>query len=120
MLFFKHRSPKLAPPLVGLIQAVGICAYVLLLSGLAFYTGSHGAPDPGPVFAMAGILFVFCFSAALCGTLFLGYPLYVFLVEKRPKDAFLMPVWTVVWMIIPALCMTIYVFLFTTPGMAPF
>ncbi len=74
----KKFSPS--PVMSGFLQAVGIIVYVLLLNWL-FNSGLLNA-IVDPILP----LLLLCFSALLCGSLALIYPV-VLLFAKKPREA---------------------------------
>ena len=76
---------KMHPALLGLIQAVGVIIYVAIISGLLTLMGKI-AEQPADFFAASIMLLLLVFSAAICGALVFGYPVY-FLINKNVKKA---------------------------------
>jgi hypothetical protein len=66
--------------LTGILQAVLLVMYIVLISSLVM-TGSL-MPFGGAII----FLMIFCFSALVCGSIVLGYPVYLF-TQHRVQDA---------------------------------
>ncbi len=84
------------PQKVGLLQAAGLVSYVsffaFAVSTSANWFQARGIEEPGPMLGMSIFLLAFVLSAAVCGSLFLGYPLVLFSRNQRAEA-----VWTVLW-----------------------
>ncbi|MDO8648892.1 MAG: hypothetical protein Q7R81_03850 [Candidatus Peregrinibacteria bacterium] len=83
---------RLSHSLIGFLQAAGVFAYVLTL-GLVAFSGKFPTPIVDPVL----VLFFFCFSVLLCGTLVGAYPILL-LAQKRYDEAITVFLATVVSM----------------------
>lgn len=87
------------PPLAGLLQAVGIVAYVMFVSW--FFSAMENYSPPvavdSPFLFFIFFLTLFVFSAAVTGLLFFGFPAYL-LLHAQLKKAFLVMGYTVAWM----------------------
>lgn len=77
----KQKSPML----IGLLQALGVTIYCLLM-GTFFWNMDHYSNQPGSVVIIALILVLLVFSAALTGLMVFGYPAYLAM-QKRIREA---------------------------------
>lgn len=89
---------KLAPPyLIGLLQAVGLTAYV---AGVAWLIQAGGQLF-GPVAQLYGLaltLLLFIVSALVCGLIALGFPLWLFFAQNERRRAIAVILWTASWL----------------------
>jgi hypothetical protein len=74
----------ISPVLAGVLQTVGLVAYVAFTMIVMMQIGSRTSND-----TLGGILFLsmFAFSALFCGTLVLAYPVWLFS-QKNVRAAF--------------------------------
>ncbi|NQV13787.1 MAG: hypothetical protein HQ530_05835 [Parcubacteria group bacterium] len=75
---------KLSASPAGFLQAISITAYCVLVSGL-FWVLEEFFQQPPQFIAVALMLIIFVFSAAVTGTLFFGYPAYLALHQETKK-----------------------------------
>lgn len=83
------------PSLIGLLQALGITVYCLLIAGL-FQLLEKYISGPGFI-GMALMLILLVFSAGLCGFIIFGYPAYLIL-NKRLKEGLKILGFSALWM----------------------
>jgi cell shape-determining protein MreD len=89
---------KHSPLTVGLLQALGLIAYVSLFTVVVQSLGN--APHfENSIFAMVVFLLAFIISASICGSIALMYPLILFF-ENKKKQAVQTIFWTVGWLIV--------------------
>ncbi|MCX6796324.1 MAG: hypothetical protein NTW06_02380, partial [Candidatus Falkowbacteria bacterium] len=62
---------KLNPSLIGLLQAVGVIAYCILIAALLNFLGKTSIQPPG-ILGFAAMLVVLVFSAAITGSIVFG------------------------------------------------
>jgi hypothetical protein len=87
---------KKTPSLIGFLQALGVGIYCALIAGL-FSLLEKSFATPGYLgFALMLILLVF--SAAVCGFLVFGYPVYL-LLNKQTKEALLILGFSALWFV---------------------
>lgn len=77
-------------PVTAFLQALGVVAYISLLTLIVYLLENGIVPAPeiefiGPMI----LLLTFVISAAITGGLVLGYPIILFL-EKRKRDALIL------------------------------
>ena len=72
------------PSLVGLLQAIGVTLYSVLIGGF-FYFMEQVSADPG-FLGIVLMLLLLVFSAAVTGSMVFGYPAYLAL-NKKIKEA---------------------------------
>ncbi len=84
--------------IIGLAQAAAVAVYVLLSVTAVINFGSGLEHTIPPM--LSGMIFLMAFvtSALTCGSLLLGYPLWLIL-KGRVKEAVLVVAWSVVWLI---------------------
>lgn len=83
---------RISSRLVGLAQATGVAAYVLLFA-LIVTNSQHVVPNGPAVLGIMFFLIAFIFSALLCGSLVLGYPILLAL-RGQLKRAVSIVMWT--------------------------
>lgn len=100
MCYYRLMSPhKTSPWIVGLAQAVAVLFYVLLFV-LSLQTIHGWLGDnmfQSPFLGMAFFLTAFVFSALVCGSAVVGYPL-VLLFEKNARRAVSVICWSAAWL----------------------
>lgn len=79
------RKHNIHPAIVGLLQTVGVTLYCSLIS-FFFVSMDKIQTDAPSVIGLLLILFIFVFSAAVCGLLVFGYPLFLAF-NKKLKEA---------------------------------
>ncbi|MFH0818833.1 MAG: hypothetical protein V1898_02450 [Patescibacteria group bacterium] len=85
--------------LIGLVQAVGVSVYCLLIAGF-FWVMDNFAPDSeNMIFAMSIMLMLLVLSAAICGLTVFGYPLYL-VINKEVKKALYVLAWTFLFLLL--------------------
>lgn len=95
---------KYSPRLIGLIQAAGLAAYVVLFATSVQSIGkwlSAANVQTNPILEMTLALLAFVTSALICSSIVFGYPLSLFLKDKR-DEALRVVKWTLTWLIIVA------------------
>lgn len=85
----KYKSSSL-----GMIQAVIVVAYIVIF---AFFVMSAESiiPNPPQILAMTFALIAFVFSALVCGTAMLGYPVTL-IIRGKIKRAVEVVIWSAV------------------------
>ncbi len=87
---------KIDPPLIGLLQALGVVVYCVLIAGmLSLFAKTLTAPMG--FFGSVLILVLLVFSVAVTGSIVFGYPAYLFLKNKQVKEALLILVYTLLY-----------------------
>lgn len=79
------KIDKMSVALVGFIQAIGVAIYCSLIS-LFLWTMGHNIENAPEIASGAVMLMLLVFSAAICGTLVFGYPVYLTF-DKNIKKA---------------------------------
>lgn len=76
------------PLFVGFLQSLTLSLYIFLVGSLMTNSKDwfSGVQDL-PILAPMVMLTLFIFSAVISGTIVLGYPLYLFWIEKKVKRA---------------------------------
>ncbi|MBI3332319.1 hypothetical protein HYZ99_05200 [Candidatus Peregrinibacteria bacterium] len=87
------RTPSI--PMIGFLQAAGIVAYVTLLIAAAGTVGPY--LDVEFPFAPFLFLLLFCFSALLCASIALGYPVML-AHQGKLKQAARIICWMIFWL----------------------
>ena len=99
MKIFTKRLPEITPWKAGLLQSLGIFAYIIgvstFMSRMATLFQQKMAEEIAMGIIMLSILSV---STLICAVLAGGIPAYLFL-EKKIKEAVLVVVWMVVFLI---------------------
>lgn len=72
------------PSLIGLLQAIGVIGYCVLISLLMNFVGKTA--EPAGVLGSAAILVIVVFSAAVTGSIVFGYPAYLFFKQGKIKE----------------------------------
>lgn len=80
------------PSLIGLLQAIGVITYCVLIALLFNFLGKTNQ-QPG-FLGMAAMLVLLVFSAAVTGSIVFGYPVYLFFKEKKIKEPLLVLAFT--------------------------
>lgn len=83
--------------LIGLLQALFIVVYCILVGGLFFVLGQI-ALQPPAFWGIALILVLFVFSAALTGSVVFGYPAYLTL-NGKIKEALSLLTYTLLYIV---------------------
>lgn len=93
---------KYSPRSIGSLQALGIALYVGLFASVITLTENsewlHGFEPPMP-FGPILFLLAFIISASICGGAMFGYPLCLFLHEKK-REAVHTVLWSIGWLIV--------------------
>lgn len=79
----KKSIKKLHPVIIALLQTLGIIVYTALISTFFFVMGRSNF-QVHEFWTVIIILLVLVFSAAICGTIVFGYPIY-FAIKKKSK-----------------------------------
>jgi hypothetical protein len=74
---------QLKPSLIGLIQAVGVIVYCVLVAMLINFMGKNA--EPVGFWGVAAMLILLVFSAGVTGSMVFGYPAYLLFKEKEIK-----------------------------------
>lgn len=81
----KLLEGKISPSIVGLYQAAGVLAYIVLIASFFTFLGRLVEHDPPQIVAMTVMLTLLVFSAAITGTLVLGLPVYFTFAKNNVK-----------------------------------
>lgn len=73
------------PSLIGLVQAIGVVGYCVLISLLFNFLGKTNQPIG--FLGIAAMLVILVFSAAVSGSIVFGYPAYLFFKEGKVKES---------------------------------
>ena len=90
---------KFKPSLIGLLQAIGVIAYCVLIAALFNFLGKT-APQPMGLLGFAALLVLLVFSATVTGSMVFGYPAYLFFKEQKIKEPLLILAFTVLFSLI--------------------
>lgn len=80
---------KLKPSIIGLLQAIGVCVYCLLIALLLQGLNSANATPPR-LLGGALLLILLVISAAICGALVFGIPAILALDKEIKKALFVL------------------------------
>ncbi len=94
---FANKS-KMPLPFIGLLQAIAVMVYVLLVAAFMWNMDKIDFEVSG-VLGAALMLFLLVLSAAICGPLVFGYPLYLVL-DKKVKEALVILGYTFIYSLI--------------------
>jgi hypothetical protein len=108
---------KYSPPFAGFLQAAGLALYVGLFVAFANYLGNTFAVGT-PVLGMFSALFAFVTSALICGTIALGYPLYLFS-DGEKRRAMHVVFWTAGWLVVGFILILVAGYSFSAFTLAP-
>lgn len=87
---------KYNPSIIGLMQAIGVVAYcILIASFFGFFERNFSGPQG--IWAPAIMLILLVFSAAVTGSIVFGYPAYLFFKEKEIKSALQILAYTLIY-----------------------
>ncbi len=89
---------KINPSLFGLYQALGVTFYCALIGGFFILMQRFNFTPPEYV-AITLMLVLLVFSAAICGLLVFGYPVFLVL-NKKKNDALALLGYTFLYLII--------------------
>lgn len=98
------------PYFVGLLQALGVAVYCVLISCM-FYFLNKLFLNPPAFWGMAFMLMVLVFSAAVSGILVFGYPVYLAL-NKEIKKALQVLLFTLLFCLLFAGLIILVLFVF--------
>lgn len=87
---------KTNPSTIGLLQALGLVVYCVLIAGMLNLFGKTIAAPVGFLGSVL-ILVLLVFSAAVTGSIVFGYPAYLFLKNKQVKEALLILAYTLLY-----------------------
>lgn len=95
----KHK-----PEFVGALQAAGLVAYVALIAS-AIHALGNGVPERvvPPVVAASFFLTLFVTSALICGAIAFGYPITLFFMKDKKREAVETVGWTIGYLAILAI-----------------
>lgn len=105
---------KLTPKIAGLLQALAITVYVGVFAFLAYriqQISIQNQVHPHPVVAIVLFLLAFIISAVVCGSLFLGYPVWLFF-ENKKLHAVKIVLWSALWLVAFFLILAVAAFVF--------
>lgn len=75
-----NKINKWHPSSIGFVQASAVFIYCVAVG--SFMSLMDGMPNPPKLLVIGTVLLLFVTSAAITGSLFLGYPLYLVLNKK--------------------------------------
>lgn len=89
-----------SPVWTGLLEALGVAAYVgIFVTAVNVGSGIFGRDvQLGPFLSMALVLLLFVTSALICGSIVLGYPIYLFASGEKSR-AVKTVLWTAAWLV---------------------
>lgn len=89
-----------SPVFVAFLQVIGVVLYVFILTLTVNYASGilDGPAFDQPMVGMTFFLLTFVTSALICGSLVLGYPLYLFLSSQR-QEAIKIIAWSIFWFV---------------------
>jgi len=94
-----------SPRTIGFFQAVGVVSYISLFAA-AVQMAADLQPSffgqPGPAAGIIIFLLLFVVSAAVCGAMFLGYPV-ILLYEGKKEEAVKTVLWGIFWLVVLAI-----------------
>jgi len=99
---------KLNPALIGLFQALATLIYCALITGLMILMDKSDITPPG-FLSLLLMLFLLVFSAAICGTLVFGYPIYL-MHNKKIKPALAVLGYTFLYLLLGIAVILIIIF----------
>lgn len=82
-MFGKNKKAPMSA--VGFYQALGAAVYISLVATFMRYIGD-GGQEPSGMLGMMLALLLLVFSAAVCGSIIFGFPVYL-LMHNRIKEA---------------------------------
>lgn len=82
--------------IIGLLQALGLVIYCVLIAGMLNLFGKTLTAPVGFLGSVL-ILVLLVFSAAVTGSIVFGYPAYLFLKNKQVKEALLILAYTLLY-----------------------
>lgn len=85
---------KLKPFFVGLLQAIGVIIYCVLIALLINSIGKAVSSAPMGFLGAAIMLVLLVFSAGVTGTIVFGYPAYLFFKQQKVKEPLLILLFT--------------------------
>lgn len=89
---------SIKPWLIGLLEAIGVLAYIALFSALTQSTLFFSVVGQNPMYSIMTALMLLVFSALVCGTLVLGVPLLE-LVKGNRSSALRIFAWSGLWLL---------------------
>jgi len=93
------KLTKMSPVLVGLLQAIGVAIYCSLVAIFFRLMNSSRIENSPEIWGIALMLFLLVFSAAVCGILVFGYPIYL-IAQRDVKKALNILAYTLLYAII--------------------
>lgn len=108
---------KRSPILIAFLQVLAVVAYILVF---AFAVNNvprifNLSDFDQPMVGMTFFLLAFVTSALICGSLILGYPIYLFLGGEK-RQAVMVVLWSVCWFIAALLLLFLVVLLIQSRG----
>lgn len=85
---------KLKPFFVGLLQAIGVIVYCVLIALLFNSLGKASVQESIGFIGSAMMLVLLVFSAGATGTIVFGYPAYLFFKQQKVKEPLLILLFT--------------------------
>lgn len=98
---------NLNAPLAGLLQALGIIAYCALISGF-FWAMNEYFAKPDQLLAIALMLILLVFSAAVTGLLFFGYPAYLVVRQRKIRKALVVIGFTMAYCLVAVIIIIVF------------
>ena len=96
---FLKKKGKLSLEFIAFLQAIGLTSYCLLI-GFILWNGEAWFGPMVSFVPIAFVCFLFALSALISAFLILGYPIFLFWVEKKEKEALKLVGCTVLWLIL--------------------
>jgi hypothetical protein len=100
---------KMHPATVGLLQALGVGVYVVLISAFFHLIERSEITPPGGFGTMIAILLLLVFSAAVTGSLIFGYPTYL-IINKGLNRALQVLLYTSLFLLVTIIVALLIVF----------
>lgn len=88
-----EKLDKSSPMAIGLLQAAGVVVYILIFVSIVNLLRAVVAIQPPEFLIAAFVLLTFVFSALICGSLVLGYPVLLAM-KGNAKRAVAVVGWT--------------------------
>jgi hypothetical protein len=103
---------KRSPVFTAFLQVAGVVVYILIFTLTVNYaSGFLSDSEPySQVMNMSFFLLAFVTSALICGSLVLGYPIYLLLGNEKRK-AVTIVLWSAVWFVVILLLVAAGIFL---------
>ena len=83
---------------IGFLQAIGVGLYVFLVAQV-MQMMQNTAPQMDGIFGIAAFLLLFTVSAAICGSIVLGRPVWLFMNNQKKESIYLLLA-TIGWLVL--------------------